>query len=89
MERPEHDIVALGAYTTGLLNDTTYNELFKEYTDQSLSAIINSAPHEVKVREFEYAKMQALLGFNTFLAGFATAAQNIINKDANNQSDED
>jgi hypothetical protein len=30
-----------------------------------LTAIVSSAPHEVKVREFEYAKSRAMLGFWT------------------------
>lgn len=82
MERPESEIVALGDYTKGLLNDETFNALFKEYTDQSLSAIVSSKPHELKLREFEYAKLQAMTGFADFLAGFATSAQKIIDRDA-------
>jgi hypothetical protein len=90
MQRPESEILALGAFTKDLLSNVTFNALFKEYTDQMLTAIVSSAPHEVKVREFEYAKSRAMLGFLDHLAGFAEAAQNIINKSNDpDQSDED
>lgn len=74
-----------------MLSDDTFNQLFREYSDASLAAIVASQPHEVKAREFEYSKLQALIGFSNYLAGFVEAAQNIINKnDPNNiQSDED
>jgi hypothetical protein len=89
MERPEHEILALGEGCRNVLTDETFNQLFKEYTDLSLAAIVASQPHETKLREFEYAKLQAVMGFSNYLAGFVEAAQNIINKNDPQQSDED
>lgn len=63
-----------------MLSDETFNQLFREYSDASLAAIVASQPHEVKAREHEYAKIQALIGFNEYLVGFVEAAQNIINR---------
>jgi hypothetical protein len=89
MQRTEDQILALGDGCKSILTDDTFNQLFKEYSDLSLAAIVASQPHEVKVREFEYAKLQAIIGFGNYLAGFVEAAQNIINKDDPQQSDED
>jgi hypothetical protein len=87
MQRPEHEVVALGEGARNVLSDETFNTLFKEYTDLSLSAIANSAPHETKLREFEYAKLQAIKGFAEYLASFVEAAHNITNPPQ--QSEED
>jgi hypothetical protein len=87
MERTQDEILALGEGARGVLTDDTFNTLFKEYTDLSLASIVASQPHEVKLREFEYAKLQALKGFADYLAGFVEAAHNITNPPQ--QSDED
>ena len=90
MSRTDDEILSLGAYTKDLLTGETFNELFKEYSDLSLANIVNSKPHEVKLREFEYAKLQALTGFLQHLASFAEAAENIINASApEREPDED
>ena len=90
MERTDDQILALGEGCRRVLEDETFNQLFKEYSDASLATIVASQPHEVKAREHEYAKIQALIGFSNFLAGFVEAAQNIINRsNPNIQSDED
>lgn len=81
MQRPEHEIVALGAGCKTILSDDTFNRLFREYSDASLDAIVQSQPHETKLREFEYTRLHALKGFTNFLVSFVEAAQNIINKD--------
>ena len=87
MERTESEVVALGEGARNVLTDATYNTLFKEYTDISLASIVASQPHEVKLREFEYAKLQALKGFAEYLASFVEAAHNITNPPI--KSDED
>jgi hypothetical protein len=90
MERSDQELLALGDFAKGLLTNDTFNVVFKEYSDLSLQAIVGSKPHETKLREFEYAKLQALVGFTDYLVGFAEAAQNLINKnDPTYQSDED
>ena len=81
MQRTESEIVAVGTFAKDLLTSDTFNALHKEYTDAMLSAIVSSAPHEAKLREFEYAKVQAIIGFVNHLVGLAVAAENIINKD--------
>jgi hypothetical protein len=88
MQRPEDEILALGEGAERVMRDDAFNTLFKEYSDQCLAAIVGSQPHEAKLREFEYTKLQALIGFSTHLASYVEAAQNIINKDKT-QSDED
>jgi hypothetical protein len=65
-----------------LLTSQTFNELHKEYTDEMLSRIVSSQPHETKLREFEYAKTQAIMGFVNHLVALAVAAENIITKNA-------
>jgi hypothetical protein len=87
MQRTQDELLAAGEGAKIILSDGTFNQLFKEYTDLSLQAIVTSAPHETKVREFEYAKLQALKGFIEYLAGFVEAAHNILNPPE--QSDED
>lgn len=67
----------------------TFNALHKEYTDAMLSAIVSSQPHETKVREFEYAKVQAISGFVNHLVDLATAAETIINKNEKPADDAD
>lgn len=89
MQRTEDEILAVAEGARFILTDETFNTLFKEFSDQSLAAIVGSQPHESKLREFEYTKLQALIGFSNYLAGFVEAAQNIINKNAPQQSDED
>lgn len=91
MQRPEHEILSLGAGAQRVLSDDAFNSIFKEYSDQCLASIVGSQPHEVKAREFEYAKLKALIGFSQHMVSYAEAAQTIINKnDPNNiQSDED
>jgi hypothetical protein len=81
MERTESEIVVVGLYAKDMLSSDTFNALHKEYTDAMLSAIVTSAPHEAKLREFEYAKVQAIIGFVNHLVGLAEAAEKIINKD--------
>jgi hypothetical protein len=81
MERTESEIVAVGTFAKDLLINDTFNALHKEYTDAMLSAIVSSAPHEAKLREFEYAKVQAIIGFVNHLVGLAEAAQTIITRD--------
>jgi len=81
MERTESEIVSVGTFAKELLSSDTFNALHKEYTDQMLTSIVSSAPHETKLREFEYAKTQAIIGFVNHLVGLAVAAKNIINKD--------
>jgi hypothetical protein len=80
MQRTESEIVAVGEYASSLLMHDTFNALHKEYTDAMLSAIVSSQPHEAKLREFEYAKVQAIIGFVNHLVSLAEAAQAIINK---------
>ena len=87
MERTEDQILTLGEGCKRVLSDDTFNQLFREYSDASLAAIVASQPHEVKLREFEYAKLQALKGFAEYLASFVEAAHNITNPPQ--QSDED
>jgi hypothetical protein len=87
MQKSEDAILALGEGAKKILNDDTFNTLFKEYSDLSLQSIVASQPHETKAREFEYAKLTALKGFAEYLAGFVLAAHNIINPPE--QSDED
>jgi hypothetical protein len=88
MQRPEHEIVSLGEGAERVLSDDAFNVIFKEYSDQCLASIVGSQPHETKLREFEYTKLQALIGFSHHLASYVEAAHNIINKDKH-QSDED
>lgn len=88
MERTEDQILSLGEGCRRVLDDATYNQLFREYSDASLAAIVASQPHEVKAREHEYAKIQALIGFNEYLVGFVEAAQNIITR-SNSRVEED
>lgn len=80
MQRTESEIVAVGTYAKELLSSDYFNALHKEYTDAMLSAIVSSQAHETKLREFEYAKTQAIIGFVNHLVGLAVAAENIINK---------
>lgn len=87
MQRTESDIIAVGTYAKGLLQSDTFCALHKEYTDAMLTAIVSSAPHETKLREFEYAKTQAITGFVNHLLDLAVAAETIIKKNA--QSDDD
>jgi hypothetical protein len=82
MERTESDTVAVGAFCKDLLNNHTFNELHKEYTDEMLSRIVSSQAHETKLREFEYAKTQAIIGFINHLVALVVAAENIITKNA-------
>ena len=82
MERTESEIIAVGTFAKELLSSGTFNALHKEYTDQMLSSIVSSQPHETKLREFEYAKTQAIIGFINHLVGLAVAAENIITKNA-------
>ena len=89
MERTEDQILTLGEGCKRVLSDDTFNQLFREYSDASLAAIVASQPHETKAREFEYAKLQALIGFSNYLAGFVEAAENIINKDHHRDDDAD
>ena len=81
MQRSEDELLALGEGAKRVLTDDVFNQLFREYSDASLAAIVASQPHEVKAREFEYTKLQALIGFSNYLAGFVEAAQNILTKD--------
>lgn len=80
MQRTESATVAVGTYAKEILSSITFNELHKEYTDEMLSAIVSSQPHEAKLREFEYAKVQAMIGFVNHLVGLAEAAEAIIQK---------
>lgn len=89
MQRSDSQIIAMGTFTKELLSSDAFCELYKEYTDQSLANIVSSQPHEVKVREFEYAKLQAVAGFVSHMAGLAEAAQTIINNSTQPSSDED
>lgn len=89
MDRPEHEILALGDGARGVLSDETFNALFKQFSDLCLQTIVSSQPHEVKVREFEYAKLQALIGFSQYLASFVEAAENIKNKEQPRDDDAD
>lgn len=82
MERTESEIIAVGTYAKELLSHDTFNALHKEYTDLMLSNIVSSQPHESKLREFEYAKTQAIIGFVDHLVGLAVAAENIIQKNS-------
>lgn len=88
MERTEDQILTLGEGCNRVLTDDVFNQLFREYSDASLAAIVASQPHEVKAREFEYSKLQALIGFSNFLAGFVEAAESIRNR-VLSRSDED
>ena len=87
MQRTEREIIAVGAYVKEVLLSQTFNDLYKEYTDAMLSTIVSSQPHETKLREFEYAKTQAMVGFVNHLVGLAEAAEKIIKK--NEQLSED
>jgi hypothetical protein len=87
MQRTESEIIAVGTYAKDLLSSDTFNALHKEYTDAMLTAIVSSQPHETKLREFEYAKTQAITGFVNHLLDLAVAAETIIQKNA--QTDED
>lgn len=80
MQKPESQIVAEGTPAKALLESDFYCAMFKEFTDVALAAIVASQPHETKVREYEYTKIQAMIGFNEHLTGLAVSAQNIINK---------
>jgi hypothetical protein len=87
MERTESEMIAVGTYVKDVLLSDTFNALYKEYTDAMLSAIVSSQPHEAKLREFEYAKTQAMTGFVNHLVGLAAAADKLIKK--NEQQNED
>lgn len=90
MQRTDDELLALGEFATNLLSDDTFNRVFKEYSDLILQSIVTSKPHETKLREFEYAKLQALTGFTEHLMGFAEAAHRILNPtNEHDQSDED
>lgn len=88
MQRPDSEVVALGEFAKAFLTNETFNTIYKEYTDLMLNSIITSEPHELKKREFEYAKAQAIIGFVNHLTGYAVAAENIIQQ-STEQSDED
>lgn len=89
MERTQDQLLTLGEGCKRILTDDVFNQLFREYSDASLAAIVASQPHETKLREFEYTKLQALIGFSNHLAGFVEAAENIINKDQLRDDDTD
>jgi hypothetical protein len=87
--RTESEIVAVGTFAKDLLQSDTFNSLHKEYTDAMLTAIVSSQPHETKLREFEYAKTQAITGFVNHLLDLAVSAENIIQKNAQPADDAD
>ncbi len=79
MQKTTAEIIAQGQWAQELLSSDLYCAMFKEYTDAMLATIISSAPHELKVREFEYAKLQAMVGFNNHLTSLAMQAQSLLN----------
>ncbi|MBR1173896.1 hypothetical protein JQ617_08020 [Bradyrhizobium sp. KB893862 SZCCT0404] len=89
MQRTDDEILAVGAYARSLMTDETFNALYREYTDGMLANIIASQPHEVKVREFEYAQIRAMTGFMSHLVGLAESAAKIIEKNAPSSSQDD
>jgi len=87
--RTEDETVSLGQYAKALVSNDAFNVLYREYTDSMLSRIIESQPHETKVREFEYAQVRAMTGFINHLVGLAEAAEKIIQKNDNPVQDPD
>uniref|UniRef100_E6VL39 Uncharacterized protein n=1 Tax=Rhodopseudomonas palustris (strain DX-1) TaxID=652103 RepID=E6VL39_RHOPX len=79
MQKPTERIIAEGQWAQELLSSDHYCAMFKEYTDAMLATIVSSAPHEVKAREFEYAKLQAMIGFNNHLTSLVMQAQSLLN----------
>jgi hypothetical protein len=87
MQRPEHEVLALGEGARNVLSDDTVQHAVQGIHGPLPQCHRGSAPHEVKLREFEYAKLQAIKGFAEYLASFVEAAHNITNPPQ--QSDED
>lgn len=90
--RTDEETVVVGEYAKTLLSSDLFCGLYKEYTDTLLSNIVNSDPHETKVREYEYAKIRAISEFVNGLADLAKAAAQIVeknNKPVNNSVEAD
>lgn len=71
-----------------VLRNETFNTIYREYTDVALQRIVNSQPHETKLREFEYTKINALSEFMNHLVSLVEAGA-LIKAQDQFQSDED
>jgi hypothetical protein len=87
MNKSDAQIIAEGQQAMELLTSDFFNAMHKEYTDAILASIVQSQPHETKLREFEYAKLQAVIGFVNHLSAAATAAHNAVSVSALDDSD--
>jgi len=85
----DDQILDVGAYARALVENETFNRLYKDYTDGMLSRIVESQPQETKAREFEYAQIRAMTGFIGHLVGLAEAAARIIEKNEAQSLDPD
>jgi hypothetical protein len=88
MQRTDSETLAVGEYARTLLDSATFNSLHKECTDAMLSRLVNSQPHEAKLREYEYAKLQAMGEFVQHLVDLAVQAD-ALKQTKKNQADED
>jgi hypothetical protein len=85
---PESVIVQRGEFVENFMRSETFNAIYREYTDAALQRLLNSQPHETKLREFEYTKITAISEFVNHLASLAEAGA-VIKAQSNSQSDED
>ena len=76
MQRTDQELLSIGERVTEIISDPVFNLLYSEYRDQAIEAFATSKPHETKLREFEYAKLQALGGFLSHLVSQVEAAEN-------------
>lgn len=87
-QKQDHEIIAEGQEAEQLINNEFFNAMYREFTSACFDAIANSKPHETKLREFEYAKLQAIMGFNGALIERAMAAHNLLNKPQDDDADD-
>lgn len=90
MQRTDQELLSIGERVTEIISDPVFNLLYSEYRDQAIEAFATSKPDETNIREFEYAKLQALGGFLSHLVSYAETAERIkLTAALNEQSDED
>lgn len=76
--RTENEIVALGNYVEHLFNEEHFNTLCEEFEQQTVQAILTTAPHEVKAREAAYATIQGKRQLLSLMLAYRDARDDIL-----------